>query len=182
LAASSAPPRSEGRHFGEARTWPAEEDGAGGAALMPAIKVSACINQRPPDIHAVPAAPAHRLSGPLARGGGDAAAAGRRFDHGAARQDSRRYFWRRPNRPPRPTPSLKPIVRFCPSVSAFQARRRARCRRLYAAPYRRVSTEVLLDRAPPSILDRGAPLDDACDRDRPSIGRLLEDSSDQRAR
>jgi hypothetical protein len=53
---------------------------------MPAIKVSACINQRPPDIHAVPAAPAHRLSGPLARGGGDAAAAGRRFDHGAARQ------------------------------------------------------------------------------------------------
>lgn len=33
---------------------------------------------------------------------------------------------------------------------------------IYAATYRRVSTEVLLDPAPPSILDRGAPMDDAC--------------------
>jgi hypothetical protein len=34
---------------------------------------------------------------------------------------------------------------------------------VYAATHRWVSTEVLLDRAPPSILDRGAPMDDACD-------------------
>jgi hypothetical protein len=34
---------------------------------------------------------------------------------------------------------------------------------IYAAPYRRVSAAVLLDRAPPSILDCGAALDDAGD-------------------
>jgi hypothetical protein len=34
---------------------------------------------------------------------------------------------------------------------------------VYATPYRRVSAEVLLDRAPPRILDRGAPLDNTRD-------------------
>jgi len=49
---------------------------------------------------------------------------------------------------------------------------------VYAALYRRVGTAVLLDRAPPSILDRGAPLDDAGDRDGSTVGRLLKGPSD----
>jgi len=42
------------------------------------------------------------------------------------------------------------------------------------AAHRRVGAEVLLHRAPPGVLGRGAPLDDAGDRDGPFIGRLLE--------
>jgi hypothetical protein len=35
---------------------------------------------------------------------------------------------------------------------------------IYPATHRRDATEILLDRAPPGILDRSAPLDDAFDR------------------
>jgi hypothetical protein len=53
---------------------------------------------------------------------------------------------------------------------------------VFAAVYRRVGTALLLDRAPPSVLDRRTVLDDASDRDGPSIGRLPQGTSDQRAR
>jgi hypothetical protein len=53
---------------------------------------------------------------------------------------------------------------------------------VYAAPYRRVGTALLLGRAPTSVLDRGAPVDDAGDRDGRLVGRLPKGTADQRAR
>jgi hypothetical protein len=47
---------------------------------------------------------------------------------------------------------------------------------------RRIGPEVLLDRTSKGVLDCGAPLDDASDRDGPSIGRLPEGYSGERTR
>ena len=47
---------------------------------------------------------------------------------------------------------------------------------------RRIGSEVLLHGAPATVLDRGAPLDDAGDRGGPTLGRLLEGVSHERAR
>ena len=53
---------------------------------------------------------------------------------------------------------------------------------LYAACDRWIDSEVLLLGAQATILDRGASLDDAGDRRGPSIGRLPEGISRERAR
>ena len=53
---------------------------------------------------------------------------------------------------------------------------------LHATDDRRLGSAILLDRTPAGILDRGAPLDDAGDRDGPAIGGLLEGSPGERAR
>jgi hypothetical protein len=45
-----------------------------------------------------------------------------------------------------------------------------------------ISSEILFDFTPAIVLDRSAPLDDAGDRDGPSIGRVPEGSSSERAR
>ena len=45
-----------------------------------------------------------------------------------------------------------------------------------------IGSKVLLHGTPAKILDRGAPLDDAGDRSGPTLGRLLEGVSDERAR
>src|SRR5437763_5007952 len=47
---------------------------------------------------------------------------------------------------------------------------------------RRIDPEVLLDRTSKGILDGGASLDDASDRDGPPIGRLPEGYSGERTR
>ena len=47
---------------------------------------------------------------------------------------------------------------------------------------RGIDSEVLLRGAPTTILDRGAALDDEGDRRGPTIGRLLEGVSHERAR
>jgi hypothetical protein len=47
---------------------------------------------------------------------------------------------------------------------------------------RRIGSEVLLHGTPTGILDRGASLDDASDRRGPTLGRLLEGVSHERAR
>ena len=47
---------------------------------------------------------------------------------------------------------------------------------------RGIGSEVLLHGTPTTILDRGAPLDDAGDRGGPTIGRLLESVPHERAR
>ena len=52
----------------------------------------------------------------------------------------------------------------------------------YAACDRRLGSEVLLHGTPTGFLDRGAPLDDPSDRRGPSIGRLPEGTSNERAR
>jgi len=51
-----------------------------------------------------------------------------------------------------------------------------------AACDRRIDSEVLLHGTSPGVLDRGASLDDAGDRGGPSIGRLPEGISHERAR
>jgi hypothetical protein len=53
---------------------------------------------------------------------------------------------------------------------------------LHAASDGWIGSAILLDRTPAGILDRGAPLDDAGDRDGPAIGGLLEGSPGERAR
>jgi hypothetical protein len=53
---------------------------------------------------------------------------------------------------------------------------------ILAAYDRRIDAEVLLHRTPTPVLDRGPPLDDASDRDGPTLDRLLEGVSDERAR
>jgi hypothetical protein len=45
-----------------------------------------------------------------------------------------------------------------------------------------IGSEVLYDRPPPAVLDRGASLDDEGDRGGPTLGRLLEGVSRERAR
>ena len=52
----------------------------------------------------------------------------------------------------------------------------------HAAKYRRIEPEVLLHGAPAAVLDRGAALDDEGDRRGPTLGRLLEGVSHERAR
>jgi len=52
----------------------------------------------------------------------------------------------------------------------------------YAAGDRWIGSEVLLHRTPPGVLDRSPSLDDAGDRCGPTIGRLPEGVSRQRAR
>ena len=47
---------------------------------------------------------------------------------------------------------------------------------------RRIGSEVLLRGTPATVLDRGASLDDAGDRGGPTLGRLLEGVSHERAR
>jgi len=47
---------------------------------------------------------------------------------------------------------------------------------------RRIDAEVLLHRTQATILDRSASLDDAGDRGGPTLGRLLEGVSHERAR
>src|SRR5437763_1091687 len=47
---------------------------------------------------------------------------------------------------------------------------------------RRIDPEILLHGSPATVLDRGAALDDAGDRGGPSIGRLPEGVSHERAR
>jgi len=51
-----------------------------------------------------------------------------------------------------------------------------------AAYNRRIGSEVLLHRTPPAVLDRGASLDDQGDRGGPTLDRLLEGVSRERAR
>jgi hypothetical protein len=53
---------------------------------------------------------------------------------------------------------------------------------LHAASDGWIGSAILLDRTPTGILDRGAPLDDASDRDGSAIGGLLEGSPGERAR
>ena len=53
---------------------------------------------------------------------------------------------------------------------------------IHAAYDRRIGAEVLLHRTPATVLDRGASLDDAGDRGGPTLGRLLEGVSHERAR
>ena len=53
---------------------------------------------------------------------------------------------------------------------------------ILAAYYRRIDAEVLRHGTSATVLDRGAPLDDAGDRGGPTLGRLLEGVSDERAR
>jgi hypothetical protein len=52
----------------------------------------------------------------------------------------------------------------------------------YAACDRRIGSKVLLHGTPTGILDRGASVDDESDRRGPSIGRLPEGISHERAR
>jgi hypothetical protein len=52
----------------------------------------------------------------------------------------------------------------------------------HAACDRRIDSEVLRRGTPPTILDRGAPLDDEGHRGGPTLGRLLEGVSRERAR
>jgi hypothetical protein len=52
----------------------------------------------------------------------------------------------------------------------------------FAAIRRRIRSEVLLHGPQATILDRGAPLDDEGDRGGPTLGRLLEVVSHERAR
>jgi hypothetical protein len=47
---------------------------------------------------------------------------------------------------------------------------------------RRIDAEVLLHGAPAAVLDRGPSLDDEGDRGGPTLGRLLEGTSHERAR
>ena len=53
---------------------------------------------------------------------------------------------------------------------------------IHAAYDRRIEPEVLLHGSPATILDRGAALDDKGDRGGPTLGRLLEGVSHERAR
>ena len=53
---------------------------------------------------------------------------------------------------------------------------------LQAACDGRISPEVLLHRTSTGILDRGPPLDDESDRGRPTLGRLPQGVSHERAR
>jgi len=52
----------------------------------------------------------------------------------------------------------------------------------HATQDRRIGSEVLLDGTPEGVLDRRAALDDASDRDGPSIGRLPQGHSHERTR
>jgi hypothetical protein len=57
------------------------------------------------------------------------------------------------------------------------------CGRAFQTAYdRRIGSEVLLYGTPTGILDRGSPLDDAGGRSGPTLGRLPEGGSDERAR
>ena len=51
-----------------------------------------------------------------------------------------------------------------------------------AAFHRRIGSKVLLHGPQATVLDRGAPLDDEGDRGGPTLGRLLEGVSRERAR
>jgi hypothetical protein len=53
---------------------------------------------------------------------------------------------------------------------------------IYAAFHRRIDPEVLLHRSQATVLDRGAPLDDAGDRGGSALGRLPKGVSHERAR
>ena len=53
---------------------------------------------------------------------------------------------------------------------------------IHTANDRWIGSEVLLHRTQATILGRGAPLDDAGDRGGPTLGRLLEGVSHERAR
>jgi hypothetical protein len=53
---------------------------------------------------------------------------------------------------------------------------------IHSPDERRIGSEVLLDRTSEGVLDSGTTLDDASDRDGPSIGRLPESRSDERTR
>jgi hypothetical protein len=54
--------------------------------------------------------------------------------------------------------------------------------RFQTADDRRIGSEILLCGTQATILDRGAPLDDASDRGGPALGRLPKSVSDERAR
>ena len=56
------------------------------------------------------------------------------------------------------------------------------CARTYTTYYRQIDPEILLHGSQTTVLDRGATLDDAGDRDGPNLGRLLEGVSHERAR
>src|SRR5262245_40407208 len=53
---------------------------------------------------------------------------------------------------------------------------------LHAACDGWVDPEILLHRTSATVLDRGAALDDACNRDGPPVGRVFEGVSRERAR
>src|SRR6202035_2512238 len=53
---------------------------------------------------------------------------------------------------------------------------------IHAAHDRWIGSEVLLHRTSPTVLDRGAALDDAGDRGGPTLGRLPKGVSHERAR
>jgi hypothetical protein len=53
---------------------------------------------------------------------------------------------------------------------------------IHAAYYRWIDPKVLLHGTPAAVLDRSAPLDDEGDCRGPSLGRLLEGVSHERAR
>ena len=56
------------------------------------------------------------------------------------------------------------------------------CPDILAAYNRRIDSEVLLHGTQATVLDRGAPLDDAGDRGGPTLGRLPKGVSHERAR